>query len=277
MLATSSDEPADRRGRRRVGVDVALGLAHDPGLGGDVEADRAAAPDDELRRAAADVDDEQFALVARSLARGPGEGQRGLLVAADRARVEAEALADGGAELSAVGGVADRAREHRGGGRHAVLVDSPAVAPQRLEDPLDRIVLQAAGGVGAVAQARHDRLAVKLVQRAAGRHLGDQQSRRVRSDIDHRDTHSNRGYWLVESVDPAGWALLHSLAHAAGWSSLVARRAHNPKVAGSNPAPAIRKPPLARGLSCSRGGLVGAPWFQCGSNWAGVGVSSGAT
>ena len=27
----------------------------------------------------------------------------------------------------------------------------------------------------------------------------------------------------------------------AGWSSLVARRAHNPKVAGSNPAPAIQK------------------------------------
>ena len=30
-------------------------------------------------------------------------------------------------------------------------------------------------------------------------------------------------------------------ASAAGWSSLVARRAHNPKVAGSNPAPAITK------------------------------------
>ena len=28
----------------------------------------------------------------------------------------------------------------------------------------------------------------------------------------------------------------------AGWSSLVARRAHNPKVAGSNPAPATLKP-----------------------------------
>ena len=27
----------------------------------------------------------------------------------------------------------------------------------------------------------------------------------------------------------------------AGWSSLVARRAHNPKVVGSNPAPATRK------------------------------------
>ena len=28
--------------------------------------------------------------------------------------------------------------------------------------------------------------------------------------------------------------------HSAGWSSLVARRAHNPKVVGSNPAPATK-------------------------------------
>src|ERR687897_2202496 len=35
----------------------------------------------------------------------------------------------------------------------------------------------------------------------------------------------------------------------AGWSSLVARRAHNPKVAGSNPAPATTKEaPRDRGL-----------------------------
>ena len=40
----------------------------------------------------------------------------------------------------------------------------------------------------------------------------------------------------------------------AGWSSLVARRAHNPKVAGSNPAPAI--------WSAASGGvsLVGQGW-----------------
>ncbi len=31
------------------------------------------------------------------------------------------------------------------------------------------------------------------------------------------------------------------LSHDAGWSSTVARRAHNPKVVGSNPAPATRK------------------------------------
>ena len=29
-------------------------------------------------------------------------------------------------------------------------------------------------------------------------------------------------------------------AHIAGWSSLVARRAHNPKVRGSNPLPATK-------------------------------------
>ena len=31
----------------------------------------------------------------------------------------------------------------------------------------------------------------------------------------------------------------HPPYNIAGWSSLVARRAHNPKVVGSNPAPAI--------------------------------------
>ena len=31
---------------------------------------------------------------------------------------------------------------------------------------------------------------------------------------------------------------LRHLFYIAGWSSLVARRAHNPKVVGSNPAPA---------------------------------------
>ena len=32
--------------------------------------------------------------------------------------------------------------------------------------------------------------------------------------------------------------LRHLFCYIAGWSSLVARWAHNPKVAGSNPAPA---------------------------------------
>ena len=32
-----------------------------------------------------------------------------------------------------------------------------------------------------------------------------------------------------------------ALRFDAGWSSLVARRAHNPKVGGSNPSPATKK------------------------------------
>src|SRR5215204_2224256 len=39
-----------------------------------------------------------------------------------------------------------------------------------------------------------------------------------------------------------------TLRHDAGWSSLVARRAHNPKVAGSNPAPATTHRPRRRGV-----------------------------
>ena len=43
-------------------------------------------------------------------------------------------------------------------------------------------------------------------------------------------------------VDTPGLSL-YFLRSIAGWSSLVARRAHNPKVAGSNPAPAISRAP----------------------------------
>ena len=37
--------------------------------------------------------------------------------------------------------------------------------------------------------------------------------------------------------------------YCAGWSSLVARRAHNPKVVGSNPAPATK----IKSLTCENG------------------------
>ena len=50
----------------------------------------------------------------------------------------------------------------------------------------------------------------------------------------------------------------------AGWSSLVARRAHNPKVVGSNPAPAtirISSPPLA-GFFVSNQCWLGRPFPQ---------------
>ena len=41
-----------------------------------------------------------------------------------------------------------------------------------------------------------------------------------------------------KAVDSADWASVSLPPVVAGWSSLVARQAHNLKVAGSNPAPA---------------------------------------
>ena len=45
---------------------------------------------------------------------------------------------------------------------------------------------------------------------------------------------------VIGSSPIIGLTLLKSNFNIAGWSSLEARRAHNPKVAGSNPAPATQ-------------------------------------
>ena len=37
------------------------------------------------------------------------------------------------------------------------------------------------------------------------------------------------------------YTLRYGVIYSAGWSSLVARRAHNPEVIGSNPVPATKK------------------------------------
>ena len=49
--------------------------------------------------------------------------------------------------------------------------------------------------------------------------------------------------------------------NVAGWSSLVARRAHNPEVVGSNPTPAIRTGSRAAGQSGSEiaSGMASSP------------------
>ena len=54
-----------------------------------------------------------------------------------------------------------------------------------------------------------------------------------------------------------GFESLFSAIFIAGWSSLVARRAHNPEVVGSNPSPATKFGPvvqLVRMPACHAGG-----------------------
>ncbi len=43
---------------------------------------------------------------------------------------------------------------------------------------------------------------------------------------------------MLKDITNSDIKLLSLVSIGAGWSSLVARRAHNPKVVGSNPAPA---------------------------------------
>ncbi len=60
--------------------------------------------------------------------------------------------------------------------------------------------------------------------------------------------------WEASNIFPC----LLKVLQIAGWSSLVARRAHNPEVVGSNPAPATinSKPWLRPGLFVCRVGKV---------------------
>ena len=50
---------------------------------------------------------------------------------------------------------------------------------------------------------------------------------------------------LSSRASPMRYLLNKKLNNNAGWSSLVARRAHNPKVVGSNPAPATISPEVS--------------------------------
>ena len=54
------------------------------------------------------------------------------------------------------------------------------------------------------------------------------------------------------SNPPPSICLMAIQHYIAGWSSLEARRAHNPKVAGSNPAPATRKRHYRRDIEILR-------------------------
>ena len=97
---------------RRVGGDVALAVADDAGLQRGVEGDLVAGADDQLGRAAADVDDQ--GRLGRGLLRGGAEvGEPRLLLAVEDPGREREALAQLGDEGAAVLGVADGAGRDR--------------------------------------------------------------------------------------------------------------------------------------------------------------------
>ena len=104
---------------------MALGVADDAGLQRGVEGDLLAGADDQLGRAAADVD-HQGRLGGRLLRGGAEVGEPRLLLAVEDPGREREPLAQLGDEGAAVGGVADGAGRDRVDRLGARLLDRAA-------------------------------------------------------------------------------------------------------------------------------------------------------
>ena len=141
---------------------VALGVADDAGLKRGVEDDLAPRADDELGRAAADVDHQGAIDAAGRPADGAAVGEPRLLGAVEDPGVEREALAKLGDEGARVVGVAHGAGGDRG---HHVgpqrLVDRDVLA-DRVADVLDRLGGELVRGVDAAAEPGHRRAALEL-------------------------------------------------------------------------------------------------------------------
>ena len=133
------------------------------------------------------------------------------------------------------------------------------------------------------------------------RDVRDQQPRRVGADVDDRHahpTHPTSGLAPpgrpIASRDPRiarNPSSAAKLTFDAGWSSQVARRAHNPEVVGSNPTPAtgrawrtkVRRALLlcgfrSAGIKEPQGGSIGCPLnhraVRSGAPWASINRAS---
>ncbi len=216
---------------------------------------------------AADVDHQRGPARRITPRRGAAEGQARLLVAADRAHVEAVALAHLRQELVAVGRVAHGAGGHRDAALGAVLLREVAIGVEAGQDALDGVAGEPARRVDPLAQPRDVGPAIDLLELVVARVVRHEQTGRVGPEVRdgyppsmaHRrwNRSSRPGCELGGRACGAVAALERAQdrcyidASDAGWSSQVARRAHNPKVAGSNPAPAIHERPAQAGLSAA--------------------------
>ena len=158
---------------------VALGEAH--------RAERQARPEvveDELGRAAADVDEQRR---RRELADAPLRQLR-LLVAREQLRREAVAPLDLAEERFAVLRVADGARRDEQRPVGAERLGSAAVVGEGVAHARDRKGEEAMARVDAFAEAGDPRLAVQLVD-ASVLDAPDEEPRRVRPEVYCRDDH----------------------------------------------------------------------------------------
>ena len=193
-----------------------------------------------------------------SLRGGAEVGEPRLLLAVEHAGREREALPQLGDEGAAVLGVAHGAGRDRVDRLDPQLADRRDVVADRRAGVLDRLRREPAGEVDAAAQPRHraaplDRRDPPVRRRrrpAAAPSWCRRRLPRPVGVLGHRGTleSAKAAKPPVQSAARSALTRRHCyhLRSAAGWSSQVARRAHNPKVAGSNPAPAISGKPLTK-------------------------------
>ena len=179
--------------RRRVVNDVALALPHYAKLRRNMEANCAAVADDQLGRATADVNDDDLRTIVGIAAAGRAEERElCLLLAGNRSRVKLVALRDLPRELATVGGVTGGAGKDGAPLIGATkLFDHRRVVIERREDASHRFFGKDAAGVNADAKPRHFAAPRQLGDRAVGGYVGQQQPRRVRSDVNDGDSHRN--------------------------------------------------------------------------------------
>ena len=147
-----------------VGDDVALGVADDAGLQRGVEVDPVAVADDQLGRAAADVD-HQGGLDRRPFRGDADVGEAGLLLAVEDPRRKRESLAQLGDERVAVLGVADSAGRDRVGRLDSGRLADPHVVGDHIAGRLDRLRRQLTGEVDSAPEPGHPTLALTLLTR----------------------------------------------------------------------------------------------------------------
>jgi len=113
-----------------------------------------------------------------------------LFLATEHVRVETVVGAYAFGKGIAVAGLPHGGGEDRKVRLAAIVVDLSAIRGKGAEHPLARGLREAPRRVHAGPQARYLRAPEELPEHApGGLCLGDQQARRVRSDVDHRHTH----------------------------------------------------------------------------------------
>ena len=205
--------------RDRATGEEAVGRPHRAELeaaGGD---DLAALAEQELGRAAADVDEQQPPVEDGDRLEHPELDQASLLDPRDDLDVDPGLVPGAAEELLGVGGLAHRARGH-GAHRGAVAVDDAAHPLQRGDAPVDGVGVELLHVAAAVAEADHLPLAGERLEPVTADRAGDDEMEAVGADVERRQRRAAVGHVessrrsVGESSGAGRDALEHALAEA---------------------------------------------------------------